>query len=255
MKSCFRTSVLPWLPTIWSSASAHQLCSARTFKGLKLCFRNSALPLLPKIRSSAFRTSARPWLRKISFFFHTCSTRTSKYGQVHFRISSPPGLPKMWSSASALLLCLDCQRSEVPLSVLPLGQDFERSRSSFTLVLPGLPSMGKSTSAIHVSPDFQSCVALPHFALPWLPKTWSSAFRTSARPRLERSRSSSTLVLLGLPNMDKSTSAFHLCQDFQRPEIPLPHFCFALTAKDVKFCFLSSAVRSSYAFPHKFVRL
>ena len=55
--------------------------------------------------------------------------------------------------------------------------------------------------------------------------------------------------------MDKSTSAFHLCQDFQRSEIPLPHFCFALTAKDVKFCFRSSAVRSCYAFPHKFVRL
>ena len=35
--------------------------------------------------------------------------------------------------------------------------------------------------------------------------------------------------------MDKSTSAFHLCQDFQRSEIPLPHLILALTAKDVKF--------------------
>ena len=158
-----RLSALPWLPTIWSSASAHQLYSARTFKGLRLCFRNSALSLLPKIRSSAFRTSARPGLRNISIFFRTCSTRTSKYGYVQFRISSLPGLPKMRSSVSALLLCLDCQRSEVPLSVLPLGHDFERSRSSSTLVLSGLPSMGKSTSAFHLCRNIQRCkVALPH---------------------------------------------------------------------------------------------
>ena len=214
--------------------------SARTFKGLKLCFRNSAL--------------------------------------------------------------LYCQRLEVPLSVLPLGQDFERSRSSSALVLQGLSDMGMSTSAFHLCRDFQKCeVPLPHFcfalkdlkvcfrsvmtskdlvrlphlfcqdfqvwvstfphfisagtfkdvklrfrtsALPWLPKIWSFAFGTSARPGLERSCSSSTLVLPGLQNIDNSTSAFHLCQDFQRSEIPLPHFCFILTAKDVKFCFLSSAVRS-----------
>ena len=232
--------------------------------------------------------------------------------------SALPGLLKVWSFASAIPLCLYCQRSEVLLSVLLLGQDFERSRFSSALVLPGLPNMGKSTSAFHLCRDFQRCeVPLPHFcsaltakdlkfrfpyfrwvrtskdlvrlphlfcqdfqvwvsslphfisagtfkdvklrfrtsALPWLPKIWSSDFCTSARPGLERSRSSSTLVLPGLPNMDKSTSAFQLCQDFQRSEIPLPHFCFALTAKDVKFCFLSSAVRSCYAFPHKFVRL
>ena len=243
-------SVLPWLPTIWSSASTHQLYSARTLKGLKLCFRNSALS------------------------------------------------------------------SEVPLSVLPLGQDLERSHSSSTLVLPGLPNMGMSTSAFHLCRDFQRCeVPLPHFcsaltakdlkfrfpyfrpvmtskdlvrlphlfcqdfqvwvsplphfisagtfkdvklrfrtsALTWLPKFWSSAFRTSARPGLERSRSSSTLVLPGLPNMHKSTSAFartskDLKFRFHSSALPwLP--------KDVKFCFPSSAVRSCYAFPHKFVRL
>ena len=319
MKFRFHTSVLPWLPTIWSSASAHQLCSARTLK--------------------------------------------------------------VWSIASAIPLSLFCQRSDVPFSVLPLGQDFERSRPSSALVLPGLPNMGKSTSALHLCRDFQKCeVALPHFcstltakdlkfrflyfhsvrtskdlvhlphlfcqdfqiwvskstsafhlcrdfqrcevplphfcsaltakdlkfrflnfhsvrtsidlvllphlfyqdfqiwvsplphfisagtfedvklrfrtsALPWLPKILSSAFRTSARPGLERSRSSSTLVLPGLPIMDKSTSAFHHCRDFQRSEIPVPHFCFASSAKDVKFCFLSSAIRSCYAFPYKFVRL
>ena len=84
----------------------------------------------------------------------------------------------MGKAASAFNLCRDFQRSEVPLSVIPLGQNFERSRSSSALVLPRHP------------------------------------------------------------NMDKSTSAFHLCRDFQRSEIPLLHFCIALTAKDVKFCFL-----------------
>ena len=241
------------------AASAHQLCSARTFKGLKLCFRNSALSLLPTIRSSAFRTSARPGLRRTFFFFRTCSTRTSKYGYVHFRILSLPGLPKMWSSASALLLCLVCKRSEVPLSVPSLGHDFERPRSSSTLVL-----MFCQDFQVWVSPLLLFISARTFkdvklrcrtSALPWLPKIWSSAFRTSARPGLERSRSSSTLVLPGIPNMDKSTSAFHLCQDFQRSEIPLPHFCFALTAKDVKFCFLSTAVRTYYAFLHRYVRI
>ena len=37
--------------------------------------------------------------------------------------------------------------------------------------------------------------------------------------------------------MGKSTSAFHLCRDFQRCEVPLPHFCSALTTKDLKFRF------------------
>ena len=35
--------------------------------------------------------------------------------------------------------------------------------------------------------------------------------------------------------MGKATSAFHLCRDFQRYEVPLPHFCSALTAKDLNF--------------------
>ena len=52
--------------------------------------------------------------------------------------------------------------------------------------------------------------------------------------------------------MDRSTSTFHFCRDFQRSEVPLRHFCFALTAKDVKFCFLMY-VRSYYAFTHTFV--
>ena len=35
--------------------------------------------------------------------------------------------------------------------------------------------------------------------------------------------------------MGESTSTFHLCRDFQKCEVPLPHFCSALAAKDLKF--------------------
>ena len=92
-----------------------------------------------------------------------------------------------------------------------------------------------------------------NFALSLLPKISSSAFRTSAWTGLRKISFISALVLPGIPNMGKSTSAFHLCRNFPTSENTLPHFCFALTAKDVKFCFLSSAVRSYDAFPHKFV--
>ena len=87
---------------------------------------------------------------------------TSKDLKFHFRTSA--------------LRCY--QRSEVPLSVLPLGQDFGGSRSSPHLFCQ----------------DFQVWVL-------------------------------------------KSTSVFHLCRDFQRCEVALPHFCAALTAKDLKFRF------------------
>ena len=109
----FHTSALPWLPKTWCSASTFPLCidcqkcevplphphfrSAFTAKYVKFCYRASALPLLAKIWSSAFRT---------------CSARTTKDVKFRFRISSLPGLPKICSFASALLLSLDCQRSE-----------------------------------------------------------------------------------------------------------------------------------------------
>ena len=241
LKFCFHTSNLIGLPKIWNSAPAlpfgwlpmmwHEICST-----LLLCqfFVRCEVPL-PHFRPA--------WLATIwssASAHQLCSVRTFK----------------VWSFASAIPLCLYCQRSEVPLSVLPLGQDFERSRSTSALVLPGLPNMGKSISAFHLCRDFQRCeVTLPHFCAALIAKDLKFRFPYFRSPGLERSRSSSTFVLPGLPNVDKSTSAFHLCQDFQTSEIPLPHFCFALTAKDVKFCFLSSAVRSCYAFPHKFVRL
>ena len=102
----------------------------------------------------------------------------------------------MSSSASALLLCLNCQRYEFQLPLLRSARTFKGLKLCFR-----------------------------NSALSLLPKIWSSAFHTSARPGLRRSRSSSALVLSGLPNMGKATSAFHPCRDFQRCEVPLPHFC------------------------------
>ena len=105
---------------------------------------------------------------------------------------------------SALPSCVDCQRSECQLP---------QFRSALT---------GKDLK-----------FRFPHFALPGLPRMWSSAF---------------ALVLPGLPKMWSSTSAisslpwshFRL---FQRFEVLLPHFRSALTAKDLKFGF------STYTLP------
>ena len=115
----------------------------------------------------------------------------------------------MWSSASALLLCLNCQRYEVQFPHFCSARIFKGPKLCFR-----------------------------NSALSLLPKIWSSAFHTSARPGLRRSRSSPALLLPGLWNMGKSTSAFHLCRDYQRCDVPLPHFCSALTAKGLKFRFL-----------------
>ena len=107
--------------------------------------------------------------------------------------------------------------------------------------------MGKDTSAFHLCRDFQRCeVPLPHFCSALTAKDLN--FRSA--------RTSKDLVHL----------SHFFCQDFQIWISPLAHFisagtskdlkfhfCFALTANDVKFCFLSSAVRSYYAFPHTFV--
>ena len=191
----------------------------------------------------------------------------------------------MWSSASALLLFLNCQWYEVQLPHFRSARTFKvlklsfrnyalsllpkiwisafhtsgwpglrRPRSCSALVLPGLLNMAKSTSAFHLCRDFQRCeVPLPHFCSALTAKVLKFRFSYPLGLDFERSRSSSALVLPRLPNMDKFTSAFHLCRDFQKSEVPLLHFCFALTAKDVKFCFLSSAVRSYNAFPHRFI--
>ena len=72
---------------------------------------------------------------------------------------------------------------------------------------------------------------------------WSSTFQTSVLPGLRKiSSSASGIVRPGLPKMWRSTSVFHLCRYFHRCEIPLPHFCSALTAKDLKIRFRTSAL-------------
>ena len=102
----FRTSGLPILPKMWSSAFAlpscldcqryeiqlPHFCSARTSKGLELRFHTSALSCLENmwIRLPNF-CSART-LKDLKDRFRICSTRTSKDVKVHFRISSLPGL-------------------------------------------------------------------------------------------------------------------------------------------------------------------
>ena len=220
-------------------------------KDVKFCFHTSNLTGLPKIWNSAptlpfgqttndvtwhpFHTSALPIEVPLP---HFCPVLAANDLKLSFCTSALPGLLKVWSFASAIPLCLYCQRSEVPLSVLPLGQDFEKARSSSALVLPAPPNMGKSSSAFHLCRDFQRCeVTLPHFCSALTANDMKFSFRTSALPGLRRSRSSSALVLSGLPNMGKSTSAFLVCRDFQSCEVPLPPFCSALTAKDLRFSF------------------
>ena len=142
--------------------------------------------------------------------------------------SALPGLLKVWSLASVIPLCPYCQRSEVPLSVLPLGQDFERSRSSSALVLPELPNMSKSTSAFHLCRDFQRCeVPLQHFCSALTAKDLKFRF-----PYFRSVRTSKDL--LRLPHL--------FCQDFQIWISALPHFIFAWTSKDLKFRFHTSAL-------------
>ena len=125
-------------------------------------------------------------------------------------------------------LCFYSQRSEVPLSAFPLGQDLERSRSSSALFLPGLPNMSKSTSAFHLRRDTQRYeVPLPHFCSAMTSQDLKFRF-----PYLLSAWTSKDLV--HLPHL--------LCQDFKVWVGPLPHFISGLTSKDVKFRFRTSAL-------------
>ena len=116
----------------------------------------------------------------------------------------------MWSSASARPSCLGCQRYEV--QILHISS-----------ALPGLLKVWSFASVIPL------CLYRQRSEVPLSVLPLGQDF--------ERSRSSSALVLPELPNMGKSTSAFHLCRDFKRCEVLLPYFCSALTAKDLKFRF------------------
>ena len=265
----FHTSALSILCKMWSSASALPSCFICQRYEVQLLQISSALPGLLKVWSFA---SAIPLCLYCQRSEVPLSVLPLGQDFERSRFSSAlvlPGLPNMGMSTSAFHLCRDFQRCEVPLpnfcsALTPKDLKFRFPYFYSVMTskdLVRLPHLFCQDFQVWPLPIFISVGTFKDVklryrtsALPWLPKIWSSTFRTSARPGLERSRSSSSLVLPGLSNMDKSTSAFHLCQDFQKSEIPLPHFCFALTAKDVKFCFLSSAVRSCYAFPYKCVR-
>ena len=167
--------------------------------------------------------SARPtWLdcqRSAVLLPHFRSVLTAKDLKFRFHTCALPWLPKTWFSASALPLCLDCQRAEVPLPLCLYCQISE---------VP-LPHFRSALTAKYVKFCFRTS------ALPWLAKIWSSA---SALPLcLDWQRSEvplSALVLPGLPKMWSSASAFNLCLDFQKSAVSLLHFRSILTAKDLK---------------------
>ena len=139
---------------------------------------------------------------------HFCSALTTKDLMFRFHTSALPWLPKIWSSTSALSLlrkiwsstsalsfCIYCQNCEVPL-----------------------PHFRSALTAKYVKFCFST------FALPWLAKIWSSAFRTcSVRTSKDvkfRFRISS---LPGLPKICSFASALSLNLDCQRSEDRLLH--------------------------------
>ena len=116
-----------------------------------------------------------------------------------FHTSALPILCKMWSSASALPSCLGCQRYEVQLLHI-------------SSALPGLLKVWSFASAIPF------CLYCQRSEVPLSVLPLGQDF--------ERSRSSSALVLPGLPDMGMSTTAstLLLCLDCQRCEVLLPQF-------------------------------
>ena len=146
VKFRFRNSALPWLPMMWHELrSALLLCQffrrcevpllhfrpALTAKAMKFSFRTSALPGLLKVWSFASTLLlCLDWQRseiRLSKLLFCQDFESFQIPLPHFfdqdiqRCEGPlphfisAGTSKMWSSASALLFCLDCQRSEVRL--------------------------------------------------------------------------------------------------------------------------------------------
>ena len=150
-----------------------------------------------------------------------------------FRTFALPWLPKNGCSASAVLLCIGCQRSEVPLPHCLYCQRSEvphfrsaltaktvkfRFRTSALLWLPNVWSSVPHFRTALTAKDLKFCFRTS--ALPWLAKICSSAFHTSLCQYFEKSQ-------VTLPHL--------FCQDFQRCEVPLPHFISAWTSKDLQF--------------------
>ena len=150
------------------------------------------------------------------------------------------GLSKMLNSASAHPTWLDCQRSAVlfPHFCSVLTAKDLKFRFHFS-ALPWLLKTWSPASALSFCLDCQTCeVPLPHFRSVLTAKYVKFCFRTSALPWWQKSEVPLfALVLPGLPKMRSSASAFHLCLDFQRFAVSLPHFRSILTANDLKIGF------------------
>ena len=184
LQCCFRTSALSWRLKISNSASTILLC---------LDCQRPDVPL-PHFR---YVLTAKD----LKFRFR--SVFTAKDLKFHVRTFVLYWLLKMWSSASAFPLCLDWQRSEVPLSVL---------------VLPGLPKMWSSASAFHLCMDFQRfAVSLLHFRSILTAKDLKIDFSIKTLP--------------SLPNLGCSASALPFCLDCKRSVVS--HFRSAFIPKDV----------------------
>ena len=182
--------------------------------------------------------SARPtWLDcQISAVLlpHFRSVLTAKDLKFRFHTSALLWLPKTWCSASALPLCLDCQRSEVPLPLCLYCQRSEVPRPHFRSALTAkkcevpLPHFRSALTAKYVKFCFRTS------ALSWLAKIWSSAFRTcSARTSKDLQFRFCTFAQSWLPKIWRSASPLTLCLHCQIWEVPPPHFPSALTAKDL----------------------
>ena len=234
--------------------------------------------------------SARPnWLdcqRSAVLLPHFLSVLTAKDLKFRFHTSALPWPQNIWSSASALLLCLDCQRSEVPLPLCLYCQRSEVPRPHFrsaltaknvkfrfrTSALSCVSNMWSSAFALPLCLDWQRFeislsalvlpglpkmwVPLPHFISSWTSKDLQFRFCTFAQSWLPKSwRSASPLTLCLhchrtslLPWLQKICSfTFQICLHSQR--------CERTSALPwlPKFCRLSSAVGSYYVFPHNFV--
>ena len=168
-------------------------------------------------------------------------------------------LLKIWSSASALPLCIDCQRSEAKLlhcldylwcefPLLHLRSALTTHDVTWVLIstsaLPILPKMWSSACALPSCLDCQrSEVQLPHFCSARTSKGLKFA---SALPLCLDCQICEVPLfkLLFCQDFERSQVPHPnlFDQDFQRCEGPLPHFISAGTSKNVKFLFRTSAL-------------
>ena len=109
---CVRTSAPPWLPNMWSSASALPLCL--DWQRSEVPLYALILPGLPKLWSSASAFHlCLDFQRFAVSLLHFRSILTAKELKISSSTNTLPSLPNMGSSASALPFCLDCKRSVV----------------------------------------------------------------------------------------------------------------------------------------------